>query len=296
MDVIKVALEIVIVGILALPWLVVMIDLILPTLLKRAQEHASGLLDVVPKEFKTPVLTILIFSLTYFIGAMFVPLADDVLDDPDWFGTASTGEIRYRVLCSEQNAEPSCSNTTSFRFGSAHSERQRAITAVTNSYHSKETAALRAESPMADRLKQLQQEIIVLRGGTFSAVMLLLLCFLGLCGQWKAKLKTAKQQGLRTRMKRGLAFLPSLMLISLACYYIASNWFPHARHDVDFADLFILQFALIGLSILLRDFEARPYINGWVCISAGFFAFLAYTGWFLAQTAYTEQVVYSALP
>jgi len=65
---------------------------------------------------------------------------------------------------------------------------------------------------MADRLKQLHQEII---GGTFSALMLLLLCSLGLFAQWKAKLKTAKQQGLRTKMKRGLAFFPSLILISL---------------------------------------------------------------------------------
>jgi hypothetical protein len=223
-------------------------DLILPTLFKGQRDRALGLLAAIPNELKAPVVSILIFSLTYFLGAMFTPLSDDFLDDPDWFGKASTGELRFQLLCFGLEPDPSCQNTHPFALGASRYDRNAVLVKVNESFYSKETSALRSDSPIAEKLKQLQQEIIVLRGGTFSALMLLVLCCLGLCAGWKAKLKASKQRRLWTNTKSAIAFVPSLVLIILAGRSVLLYW----NHSyIDFADLFML---LLGFDRPLHTF------------------------------------------
>ena len=84
MDAFKLAFETVIVGLFALPWLWVMIDLVNPNFF-----NSSGirrLIAFIPQELRASAIGLSLFSLVYLLGSMMTPVAREFLNDKDMLG------------------------------------------------------------------------------------------------------------------------------------------------------------------------------------------------------------------
>src|SRR5216684_1556828 len=81
MEAFKLALETIIVGLLALPWLAVAIDLLFP-----AWDLKRHVLSLVSGEAKgQAALGAAILSLAYVLGSAVTPLAQEFVDDENWY-------------------------------------------------------------------------------------------------------------------------------------------------------------------------------------------------------------------
>lgn len=84
MDVFKLAFETVIIGLFALPWLWVMIDLTRPNLVTGS--NISRLMAPIPPEARLQAITLTLFPLAYLLGLVITPVASEFLNDPDMLG------------------------------------------------------------------------------------------------------------------------------------------------------------------------------------------------------------------
>ncbi len=99
MDVFKFAFETVVVGLLAVPWLLILIDLLVPGSLTNGHENGSALLASVPESIRQPAVSAVLFAVIYVVGSAVSPLAQDALDDDDLaiVGLPSARGIRQTV-------------------------------------------------------------------------------------------------------------------------------------------------------------------------------------------------------
>src|SRR5947209_5898693 len=101
MEAFKFAFETVIIGLLALPWLAVLIDLARPGLLTNHSERGIGkFLSYVPKEGRTPIISVVAFAAAYLLGSAILPVSGEFLNDEDWIGRVlpTESDLRTRVF------------------------------------------------------------------------------------------------------------------------------------------------------------------------------------------------------
>ena len=105
MEAFKFAFETVIVGILTLPSLFIMLDLIFPVLFNGKSEAPNRLAGLVSKELGATIASAFLLSMAYFLGSAISPLASEFLNDEHWAGSFlwTESDIRARVYCLEAN-------------------------------------------------------------------------------------------------------------------------------------------------------------------------------------------------
>src|ERR1700676_3539970 len=82
MDVFKLAFETVIIGLFALPWLWVMIDLMSPDLFRSSPKRTIAcVMAFVPLDLWPPVMSLVMFCLAYLLGSAISPIATEFLND-----------------------------------------------------------------------------------------------------------------------------------------------------------------------------------------------------------------------
>jgi hypothetical protein len=288
MDALKLAFDTIIVGALALPWLLIAIDLFIAS-----QEGQMTVLWSLIKhgEDKIPpaVMGVLLFTMAYFLGAAISRVSGDFFNDDDLRVQITEDNIRSAVYCSPNERQfigPILSYTdesghqsqvTGEEFGKlcdghAAAEPARQIFRV------QESALLLEGGDKTETLNQLRAQIAVLRGAAFDGLLVFVLCGFGLCGKQRAKLRLA------------------WWIIPIA--FVGGGWrvlIHHVMHnglnDPPFMEFTFIILGLAGGYAFWKGAPPRAYGSG--LLLSLLLSGIAYFGWWWTEVLYDEQVLHS---
>jgi len=281
-DVFKFAFETVVVGLLAVPWLLILIDLLVPGSLTNGHENGSALLASVPESIRQPAVSAVLFAVIYVVGSAVSPLAQDALDDDDLaiVGLPSARGIRQTVY-RKHHEWPSDTAKWLPHEGSYLKDlwRSNGAEAATEVFLAQETAVLLQGAGESQRTRQLHEQIIVLEGAAFSAVLGSLLCLFGWGG---------------TRWPKSVwAGIAPLVLLTFGvvslCQHFADKGFRF--DDPPLMEFVTLSVGIVGAWTVFRVPKPRRY-GSWAIVAL-ILAMAAYWGWWWSQVTYYEHVIHS---
>jgi hypothetical protein len=309
MEALKLAFETVIVGLFALPWLWVMIDLVNPGLFGSPAVRRLGAL--VPSELRATAIGLALFSTVYLLGSMITPVACEFLDDPDMLGEFLPTQQRIQAWVYKQmDARPQIADLivptdlalVAFRDPDPKSPEgekvKRYRESVDGEFQHDESTLLLQGPQACERLNRLHEQLTVLRGASFSAFALSALCFFAWCARGKQPNTIAGRPSFWPRVRRWAG-----LIICLGTMIVAINGLGNdVRHtesgDIPIAELVFLVLSGFGLYVLIWGTRSRLQFHGPAFVFAFCFAALCYGGYGSVATSYDQAVFnsYLALP
>jgi len=323
MDAFGSAFDIVIVGALALPWVLLVIHLIFSD-----TESSLGKLLVSVKQQNQPALvSVLLFAMAYPMGSAVSRIAQDFFDDDDlhlhvsisgyerWFRLPVVTEtsIRTDVYCQAQEptprstlsdtgpqfAQPPKPNQSLCQYAGGRltpktadvwSGRAQLEELATHVFHIQEAALLLLGTDDNERLRQFRAQIIVLRGAAFNGMVAFSLCLFWWCRRFQSRL-------------RWTAPLACSFLGAVSLY---NHLLERPASDPPYMEFTLLVLAATGWYLLWKPAqkakaagEETPPQNGRgriqpaYLVLAAFLTATAFLGWWSTQVLYDQQVFYS---
>ena len=298
-DALKFAFEILVVGVLALPWIVVLVKMF-------PQDDPTGLsfdLSMVPKSVQGAVAAALVIACGYLLGSAISRISTDVFDDEVFGVLPSETMIRQAVYTQEYCTEHVIRNMTlpfkpteaqmhSFGLCPAsvpNDTPARFEARVTDLFRLQESALLMQGEDKIDRLKQYFDQINVLRGAAFNGFILVALCIFGACG-------TARSRWRGRPFLQTLTFLPAGLVAAYGLYSLVTNHILHPPQSIygnpPLAETVLLLLGGGGLYIVARSKEAAlPY--GRVAALAAILTVVSFGAWWWTEVIYDIQVIHS---
>ncbi len=282
MDVFKFAFETSIVGLLALPWLLILVDLIAPGSLTNGHENGTALWASVPDSIRPTVASVLLFAVIYLVGSAVSPLAKDTLDDDDLSlfhkKLPTESGIRKEVYCQHHAWVPDIGHLLPQDLRYPERSAESKANASTEIFRAQETAILIEGEVQSQRTRQLHEQIIVLQGAAFSCLLCSLLSVFG----WSA-----------VKWPRSIWSAIAPTLISA---FAAVSLYKHIANGFRFDDPPLMEFVLgltglVGLWIVFRPPKARRF-GTWALVAA-LLGLIAFGGWWWSQVTYDEHVIHS---
>jgi len=310
MDALKIALETVFVGALALPWLVLAAQFFFPEFSLSRTDDFEGWVRKVwlikSEVVGYTVVGVLSVALAYTLGASLARLAQDFFNDDDLLLRAPTeDQIRTSVYCNPlefvlvasripfQNNSEICDKVISQRFPSLRTHFSRVATDQTRQIFSvQEAALLLAGEDKVSRLRLIHQQIMVLRGAAFDGLITWILCVLG----WNATQRWGLWQ------YRAWRYLLPVAVMFYAFYAFGNHFallgqgpkpppFQLTLDDPPFTEITLLLLGVGGCYVVFKEVRTSwPRGTGWVSF---LFTVLAYSGWYWTEILYDRMVIYS---
>lgn len=314
LDALKFAFEILVVGVLALPWLAVLNRIF-------RFEHDSDFpigLSSVPEGARGAVTVAIVIAFGYLLGSAVSRFSRDFFNDELWKPLPTEDMIRdnvyYDEFCSEHafvyqywsqpiHLEPPsdfCPDKKTkekllrgkseelAKFSELDKDQLESFDGkVQEAFMLEESELLLQGLDKVDRLKQYYDQITVLRGAAFNGFILLLLCVFGTCGALRAHWSGH-------RILRLLTFLPAG---SVAVFALYRSWMhlhgavQHHYSDPPLAELVILLLAGTGLFVTAKAEAGVPYFR--FCILAAVLTAISFGGWWWTEVMYDLQVIHS---
>jgi len=164
-------------------------------------------------------------------------------------------------------------------------ENKRNLDSILTKFQLIETKILSQGSDKTERLRQLHERIVVLRGAVFSGFCLLLICLFG---------SLAPANGNSFPWKRRV--WGTLLAIVFTAFSVV-NGFEDLTHfnisDIPALEGLLAAITIFGGILVYYRVKARPYMGMKIVLAAGFFAALSYGGWMWSEVIYDQQVVSS---
>jgi hypothetical protein len=310
MGALSIAFDTIIVGALALPWLVFAVDLFF------LQDHdddrrAFGVLAHLQKEAKIQpaAAAVILFAVAYLLGSAVARTAQDFFNDNDLMGISLTEDnIRTAEYCAQDSEirrvfqkdgafgeldKVDCAPTipTEGRkqwkwwickrvFGNFCDERSDEVVSETQAvFQVQEGALLLNGQDKTERLRQFHDQIMVLRGAAFDGVLASILCLFACC---------AKK---RVRIRRALAFVPGFFFV-LGLYSLSHHFQTKDINDAPFMEITVILLGAGGFVALWRGEQRRWYGLG-LFVPLLLLTCVAYLGWWRTEVLYDRQVIYS---
>jgi hypothetical protein len=325
MDTIKVALDMVVVGALALPWVLLLVDLYIKPEAKKENGHddtgrsksdelarLSPTLKFIYDEKLSAVAAVLLFAVAYVMGAGILRLGGDFLNDDD-FGVfqrvkrvlPTKDKIHYYVYCGASqgwlvDACPCVKKEDGKRcpFGDSFDAKGNndwdvLLVQARRVFEYQEATLLDEGDKVPDRMSHIYQQLIVLRGAVLDGIvlsMLLLLCVVQ--KKWK---------------KRGVMIACGILMV----WALAALWshlsefglwhylYTRDTSGVDFWGYlvrppalelcFMVMVALSGKALLKNGTPRHKFGVGFIVSFA--MTLLAYFGWWWTEIVYDELVL-----
>jgi hypothetical protein len=284
MDALKIALETIIVGALALPWMVLLIDLFCPAasnfLRTTKTEPSDGLLSRLDGKTLSYIAGIFFFAITYLVGSAMTRVAEDFFNDDDLAIKVTEDGIRTSVYCRSSDdwlIERGGVLTDGETLCSGDAENR-----VAQTFAVQEGALFLAGLDKTDRLRCLRQQIVVLRGAAFDGVLVTLLCLFGTCAKYRP-------------WGRVVAALLALGLSVWALVATIDHLVKHlsGKHDLlgepPLMEGILLAIGVAGLSIAWKGAK-RCYGCGFMF--SALLTVLAFSGWWYTEIVYSRAVIY----
>lgn len=306
MDALKIALETVFVGALAIFWLALAIQLFLPAakswLEKRWTRASPGGEKETPSsgedQIRVAVAGVLLTALAYLVGAGVGRLAEDFFNDDDLriagvqisVTEDNIRESVYHNPVESRLVDPEALSLAPCELPCDRSDRIREI------FDLQESTLLLAGSDKTDRLRLQHQQIVVLRGAAFDGFLTCILCLLGYVTQQERNIWRYVLPGIITLWALNMLFYHlhlSLSDIHLKALSHPLQLFTSLRADEP--PLAKLTFLILGLGgFCLLVWKGNPgswhYGKGfWAAVLA---TGLAYAGWYLTEIQYDRLVIY----
>jgi len=159
------------------------------------------------------------------------------------------------------------------------------LDAILTKFQLIETRIMSQGSEKTERLRQLHERIVVLRGAIFSGLCFFLICLFG---------SIAPRNGNSFPWKRRV--WGTLLAIVLTTFSAVNGLEDLTRFKI--SDIPALE-GLLGVITLFGGFvvyygvKERPYLGRRIVLVAGFFAALSYGGWMWSEVIYDQQVITS---
>jgi hypothetical protein len=301
-DALKFAFEILIVGVLALPWLATLLRMFPSDAASSLSLHTQ--MSIVPKQAQNAVILAAVIAFGYLIGSAVTRVSRNFFNDELWRSVPTEDQIRgavyNEVYCKEEllskltlpsrvysrEAAGICPDEDTLD-KETPKERKKIDIRVQELFRLQESLLLLTGQDKVDRLKQYYDQITVLRGAAFNGFVLFVLCVFGSCGNLRAHWSKRPVLGL-------LSFLPALCLLA---YGLFSLWLHlYGKHespysDPPFAESVLLSLGFIGLFIISKADRAILYYRA--CLVAALVTAGSFGGWWWTEIMYDLQVIHS---
>jgi len=298
MDAIKLAFETVIIGLFALPWLWVMIDLANPDMCNSAD--IKRVIECIPAELRPSAIGLAVFSLVYLLGSMITPVAREFLNDKDLLGRVLPTEDKIQTINYMQMSARTASNFAApARIDLAHFPDVNPVSNSPSEFQHEESAVLLRGSDDCARLNRLHEQLTVLQGATFSAFALMVLCGFAWCGRFsKDPAMVGWKIFLWQEARRWTAFIVAAAMALLAGWGLWTSSHHFATGNMPIAEMVLLLLGCFGLYVLIWGARSRLKFHGLAFVFASWFAVLCYTGYGCTERSYDQEVFYTyrALP
>jgi hypothetical protein len=303
-EALKFAFDTVIIGALALPWLVVLLWLYLPDTDTKADRHWA-LVSALPEHTKDAVLGVMILALGYFLGASIARISDDFFDDADLWSLPTEPSIRedvyYHEYCDvksvlEAETLPGQLRESAALFCPKNGVPQPADwhkqwgDGITQFFRLEEGKLLLQGDEKTTRLRELHDQIMILRGATLNFMILSTLCLFGFCASFRSQLGNW----------RSFVFLltqaPTITLIGYGAYALYVH-FQQFGHDPDFfrdpplAEGLMILVGIAGLLVGARSEGRWKYARG--CALAFALMLVAYGSWWWTEVMYNQGIIHA---
>ena len=304
MDALKIALETLLVGALALPWLLLGLHLFAP----EAKVWLQELLPTSKDTIQYAIAGIVALALAYVVGAAVLRLAQDFYNDDDlgiplppedgirasvycdpadqpWVfdtGVALTGEYAgatIKKLCDEHGLPD-------------RSRRDAALQHIQQIFKLQENAVLLMGETQTSQIRHIHQQLLVLQGSGFDGVIALALCLLA----WNAQ---QKHRG--PRLILPIVFFAWVFFVGLLWNHLdirelsqisrLLRWIPN---DPPFTELTLMLLAIAGGYLSVNQPKPPRLVSyGTGCLAAFLLTGLAYAGWYWTEILYDRMVISS---
>lgn len=320
MDALKIALETILVGALAVPWLVLGLHLFFPDTMDWLKQN----IPAGDNSLQYAVAAVLAVSLAYSVGAAVSRLAQDFYNDDDFeVPLPPEDSIRASVYCDPADqplmfdagvALPAPNNNVTMaslcqdRRTSRGKARDEVIQRIQQVFQLQQDTLLLMGEPQTSQIRHLHQQLVVLQGAGFDGLLAFMLCLLA----WNAEKAWSKYR--RLLIPGGL-FIYVLVVATLWNHFemrrishtirLVQRWTPN---DPPFMEGTALMLALAGCYLVLRKPRTRdddspeqrsgagnraPISYGGGAIVALALTGLAYSGWYWTEILYDRLVIYS---
>ena len=311
MDVFKLAFETTIVGLLALPWLALLLRIFVPELdLSNAKGGMS--LSFVSEKLEATTLTILVVAAVYFLGSAISPLSTQLLDDQDipFFKIRAIRASAYQRYSDDLSKLGPSSNAAygplynalaeltskckSKNDPSASPAVRKAATKdcwkrVDNVFLLQEQTVFKQGSDKTERVSRLFERAVVLRGAVFNGFAFVVLC----CFSYLAR---ASNEPFRTSWENSEMKVRTLMLIAvfvpLLCmglYWGLQDYHLHDASDPPIMECGLITLGGVGICTFVKGVVKRPHLG---MLLIGFIlTLLAYGSWAWTEFLYAKNVI-----
>ena len=298
MEVFKLAFRTVLIGLFALPWLWIMIDLVNPGLFNSSA--IKRLIARVPTELQSSAIGLTLFSMVYFLGSIITPVATDFLNDQEMLGRLLPTEekiqaFNYRYMGSPAPfsiAARAKSERVNFPGSNADPDRSHI------EFQYEESAGLLLGTDKCARLNRMHEQLRLLEGATFSAFALMVLCGFAWCGKFsKDPTVIGWQVFLWQQARRLAAFVLALGIMLVAGRALLGDSQDLASGNMPIAELVLLMLSGFGLYVLIWGTRSRLKLHGSTFGFACMLTLLCYTGYGFTEKSYDQEVLstYQAL-
>jgi len=304
MDTFKIAFDTVVIGALALPWVLLLLDLFLRS---EKKGHAPGqtFLNLSPtlkfikdNELST-VAAVLLFAMAYVMGAGISRLSGDFLNDDDWglevfsARVPTKDKIHYQVYCNPNQkwiVDPCpCVKSDPHKpcpFGGSltpvkDGDEEELHIRAKRFFELQEGALLNQGDKTPGRMSHIYQQLVVLRGAVLDGVVLtvlLLLCFFAKQKMWG----------------RGAVTNFCVLFLGWAAVALRHHLCELGRRQYLIEPpmlecSFIVIVVLAGIPLIWKGAPNHAYGIGFLVSFA--MTLLAYAGWWWTEIVYDELVL-----
>jgi|SRR5579859_42929 len=328
MGALTIAFDITIVGALALPWVLLVVHLCFPD----AETQLRDAVNWVNKEKQAAAAGVLLFAVAYTMGSAVSRIAYDFFNDDDLHlrvghHLVRVGATQNRILTSVYcqrdyndllqagNENPSLANKI-YTFQSQKTDDLcgqslkwvASIDKDEDEYdeHLNGTAAdifglqenmlmLKGEDATL-RLRQLHDQVIVLRGAAFNGILMFVLCLYG----WGQRSRGEHSKSVGRWALAAVPLLPLAIGVVAYLHHLHESTGP----DPPFMEFCLVLLGLVGICLLWvpdkhaaerkkTTSDASPKWWAFTAVS-GILMCAALMGWWSTQVTYSEQIIYSS--
>jgi hypothetical protein len=310
MDVFKLAFETTIVGVLAFLWIGIAIDLLLPSLLPRMVAAVT--------EKNQTLVGVGVLSLAYCLGSATLPISSQLVNDEHWplpedaircwvsiAQESQYAKIGYAELPKQyiplsddllacrctlwDRLMPVDPKTGKRGLELSLSELRRNDDAkkqrILTMFQLREAKVMNQSPEKTERIRQLHERIVVLRGAVLHAYVLLLIGFFGCMAPVEG------QPCSQRRKKWGI--LLALVLTVVAVFTGLADLLHPSVYDMPVLEALVGAVTIFGGFLVFNGIKSRSILSWQFLVVVGFFAALCYGGWMWSEIIYDQQVINS---
>jgi len=286
MDALKIALETIMVGALAVPWAFLIVDLFCPS----KETLFNGFLPKLDNQTIATIAGVVLFALAYVVGSSVVRISEDFFNDDDLSIHVTQDEIRTDIYCqpdapwlietgiTSKGAAADLANPCPKDAPKVHSEET--YNRVAQIFAVQESSIWVSNADKADLLRHLRQQIVILRGVAFDGVIVTLLCLFGACARWG-------------RWGRGALVVVAVGILGWAIDATVDHLRGHLHRmagSPPLMELVLLAIAISGFAVAWKGVRERSYFCG--LMFSALLTGVAFLGWWYSEVLYTKTVLY----